>query len=100
MCSKLHVIQTALYVIEFLLSYTLMLCVMTFNAYLFIAATCGAVIGFQLCGYFTPSLPSKHENSRSRDTIPAMENRTDKSDTRDAKSSHAGYEQKQCLTSI
>ena len=53
MLSRVHIIQTLLYMTEFCLAYAIMLAVMTFNLYLFIGVIAGAMLGFQLCTIFS-----------------------------------------------
>ena len=49
--SKLHILQTFLFVVEFLIGYLLMLTVMTYNAWLFLSVIFGSFTGYFLCSY-------------------------------------------------
>lgn len=44
--SRLHLLQTALHLIQVILSYFLMLIVMTYNVWLFLAVVLGATLGY------------------------------------------------------
>ena len=105
MLSQVHAIQTALYVTEFLLSYAVMLCVMTFNAYLLIAVAFGAMTGFQLCRFFSrPHLFGHLQRRRSADKTTAKttsyQDMSEKCALTTRTSETAVHEQKQFLTSI
>ena len=99
MLSKVHAIQTALYVTEFLLSYAVMLCVMTYNAYLLIAVAFGAMAGFQLCRFFSRPHLFGHLQQRSADKTTAKTT-SEKRALTTRTSETAVHEQKQFLTSI
>ncbi len=47
-CSSQHLLQTGLHVIQLIVSYILMLVVMTYNVYLCLAIALGAGVGYYL----------------------------------------------------
>ena len=49
MLSWPHLLQTALFVVEFLIGYALMLSVMTYNAWLLLAVVIGSACGYLIC---------------------------------------------------
>ncbi|XP_046558539.1 high affinity copper uptake protein 1-like isoform X1 [Haliotis rubra] len=51
MLSKRHVIQTALYLVQFLIGYVLMLVVMTYNVWIMVATVVGIGLGYFFCGW-------------------------------------------------
>lgn len=52
MFSKCHLIQTALHILQMAISYILMLVVMTFNVWLFLAVILGFGAGYFVCGWW------------------------------------------------
>ena len=53
MTSRAHLISSVLYVIEFVLAYVVMLSVMAYNVYVFVAAVLGSALGIQMCTVFS-----------------------------------------------
>ncbi|XP_063710862.1 protein SLC31A2-like [Symsagittifera roscoffensis] len=60
--SSEHLMQTVLHLIQMSLGYLLMLVVMTFNVWLFVAVIFGYTVGFFLFGWWCASDPTKHEH--------------------------------------
>ncbi|XP_070532938.1 high affinity copper uptake protein 1-like [Ptychodera flava] len=58
MCSVHHVLQTALHLIQMTLAYSLMLLVMTYNAWLAITVLFGLVLGYFVFGWRNYSIVS------------------------------------------
>merc|ERR550532_2165169 len=52
MLSKCHLVQTLLHIIQMTISYLLMLVVMTFNVWLFLAIILGFGVGYFVCGWW------------------------------------------------
>ncbi|XP_075249631.1 protein SLC31A2-like isoform X2 [Convolutriloba macropyga] len=57
-----HLTQTLLHFLQMTLGYLLMLVVMTFNVWLFIAVILGYTVGFFLFGWWCASDQSKHDH--------------------------------------
>lgn len=51
MLNRMHILQTFIHLIQAILSYALMLIVMTYNAYLIVAVVLGAAFGYFLFGW-------------------------------------------------
>ena len=49
--SKSHILQTFMFVVEFVIGYLLMLTVMTYNAWLFLSVIVGSAIGYSACSF-------------------------------------------------
>ena len=70
--SKSHILQTFLFVVEFLIGYLLMLTVMTYNGWLFIAVIVGSATGYTACSYInlrhrfqiTSSKTTRNQNNK------------------------------------
>lgn len=60
--NKSHILQTILYIIQIILSYLLMLIVMTFNYWLFVAVILGSGIGYFLFGWLRERLINYNEH--------------------------------------
>ena len=62
--SKTHLQQTVLFTCEMMISYFIMLTVMTFNGWLFLAVLTGSAIGYTLC-----QVLSRRHASQIRDSL-------------------------------
>lgn len=62
MCQPLHLVQTVLHAVQFLLSYLLMLVFMTYNVWLCLAVLFGATLGFFVFGWKKQSATDSTEH--------------------------------------
>lgn len=62
MFGKAHLVQSLLHIIQMVVSYGLMLVVMTFNSWLFMSVILGLGVGYFLFGWIRGSVIDKNEN--------------------------------------
>lgn len=59
---RVHLLQTVLHTVQYLLAYALMLVVMTYQVYLYLAVILGAGLGFFIFSPLAAKLKSEYSN--------------------------------------